>query len=124
MATQPLYPAYLPTRPDGFLPTLDVPYFEAEEPGMRADSFKPSIFKSGAKVDNLTPRIGTEIRGLQLSQLSKAGLDEVALLAAERGVLVFVSFRSRIKDTFKIFDKIVDWAAYRVEGPRLCGYWF
>lgn len=106
MTTQPLYPAYLPTRPDGFQPTLDVPYFEAEEPGTRADSSKPSIFKSGATVENLTPRIGTEIRGLQLSQLSKAGLDEVALLAAERGVLVFVSFRSSIEHAFGGFDKI------------------
>lgn len=104
MATQPLYPAYLPTRPDGFQPTLDVPYFEAEEPGTRADSSKSSIFKSGVKVENLTPRIGTEIRGLQLSQLSKAGLDEVALLAAERGVLVFVSFRSRKEIAFVVFD--------------------
>lgn len=106
MATQPLYPAYLPTRPDGFQPTLDVPYFEAEEPGARADSSKPSIFKSGAKVENLTPRIGSEIRGVQLSQLSKAGLDEVALLAAERGVLVFVSFISRKEKAFGVFDTI------------------
>lgn len=91
MATQPLYPAYLPTRPDGFQPTIDVPYFEADEPGTRAQGAKPSIFQAGARVENLTPRVGSEVRGVQLSQLSKAGLDEVALLAAERGVLVFVS---------------------------------
>ncbi|WYZ34018.1 hypothetical protein EsH8_I_000294 [Colletotrichum jinshuiense] len=89
MATQPLYPAYLPTRPDGFQPTIDVPYFEADEPGTRAQGAKPSIFQAGARVENLTPRVGSEVRGVQLSQLSKAGLDEVALLAAERGVLVF-----------------------------------
>ncbi|GKT43474.1 alpha-ketoglutarate-dependent sulfonate dioxygenase [Colletotrichum spaethianum] len=89
MSTQPLYPAYLPTRPDGFQPTIDVPYFEAEEPGTRAKASKTSVFRDGARVENITPRVGSEVRGIQLSQLSKAGLDEVALLAAERGVLVF-----------------------------------
>lgn len=101
MPTEPLYPAYLPTRPDGFQPTIDVPFFEAEEPGVRAKAGQPAssgslIFRDGggAKVENITPRVGAEVRGIQLSQLSKAGLDEVALLAAERGVLVFVSFPS------------------------------
>lgn len=91
MSSQPLYPAYLPTRPDGFQPTVNLPYFEAEEPGSRADATKPSLFRAGAVVENITPRVGSEVRGVQLTQLSKAGLDEVALLAAERGVLVFVS---------------------------------
>ena len=89
---KPLYPAYLPTRPDGFTPTIDVPPFDADEPGTRADPSKPHLLGgSGVKATNITPRIGTEVRGVQLSQLSKAGLDEVALLAAERGVVVFVS---------------------------------
>ena len=91
MPSEPLYPTYLPTRPDGYAPTLDVPYFEADEPGTRADPLKQTILKAGATLTNITPRIGTEIRGIQLSQLPSAGLDEVALLAAERGVLVFVS---------------------------------
>lgn len=90
MSSEPLYLAYLPTRPDGYMPTLDVPQFEADEPGSRADPLKPAIFKVNAKITNITPRIGTEITGVQLSQLPPAGLDEVALLAAERGVLVFV----------------------------------
>lgn len=37
----------------------------------------------------LTPRIGTEIKGLQLSQLTDAQKNELALLIAERGVVVF-----------------------------------
>ncbi|KAI2779925.1 taurine catabolism dioxygenase [Daldinia loculata] len=89
MSSEPLYLAYLPTRPDGYTPTLDVPQFEADEPGSRADPLKPAIFKVNAKITNITPRVGTEITGVQLSQLPPAGLDEVALLAAERGVLVF-----------------------------------
>ncbi|KAI0893065.1 taurine catabolism dioxygenase [Annulohypoxylon nitens] len=89
MSTHPLYPSYLPTRPDGYAPTLNIPHSEADEPGARADPLKQTILKAGASLKNITPRIGTEIRDVQLSQLSPAGLDEVALLAAERGVLVF-----------------------------------
>jgi sulfonate dioxygenase len=90
MSSEPLYPAYLPTRPDGFAATVNVAAFECDEPGLRAQSNKSTILGSGTTTQNITPRIGTEIRGVQLSQLSEAGLDEVALLAAERGVLVFV----------------------------------
>lgn len=89
MPSEPLYPAYLPTRPDGFAATVNVAAFEGDEPGLRAQSNKSTILGPGTTTQNITPRIGTEIRGVQLSQLSKVGLDEVALLAAERGVLVF-----------------------------------
>lgn len=37
----------------------------------------------------MTPSIGTEVRGVQLSSLSSQQKDELALWAAERGVLVF-----------------------------------
>lgn len=90
MSTEPLYPAYLPTRSDGYIKPVQVPLFEGEEPGRRANPDKPALLK-GATTTNITPRIGTEIRGVQISKLSNEGLDELALLAAERGVLVFVS---------------------------------
>ncbi|KAL4753858.1 hypothetical protein BDW72DRAFT_201096 [Aspergillus terricola var. indicus] len=89
MATEPLYPEYLPVRPEGFTPTLDSPPFVAEEPGLRADPELPELLSSKTISKNVTPRVGTEIWGLQLSQLTPAGLDQVALLAAQRGVLVF-----------------------------------
>ncbi|KAH8201356.1 hypothetical protein TruAng_004439 [Truncatella angustata] len=73
--SKPLYPAYLPTRPDGFTATLDVPSFEADEPGVRADPSKPHILRPGVHVESITPRIGSEIRGVQLSELSTAGLE-------------------------------------------------
>jgi sulfonate dioxygenase len=44
---------------------------------------------SALKITKLTPRIGTEVTGLQLSQLSDAQKDELALLIGERGVVVF-----------------------------------
>jgi len=40
-------------------------------------------------VADIAPHVGTEIEGVQLSQLSEAGLDELALFAAKRGALVF-----------------------------------
>ncbi|KAJ1337526.1 sulfonate dioxygenase [Microdochium nivale] len=86
---EPLYPTYLPTRPEGFTPAIDVPYFDAEEPGLRADPAKPHLVEAGVVINHITPRIGSEITGVQLSSLTREGLDEIALLAAERGVLVF-----------------------------------
>lgn len=40
-------------------------------------------------MSKLTPVIGTEIRGLQLSQLNDTQKNELALLIAERGVVIF-----------------------------------
>lgn len=48
-----------------------------------------NLLKNAIKVWELFPRVGTEIHGVQLSQLDSAGLDELALLAAHRGALVF-----------------------------------
>nr|XP_019045132.1 hypothetical protein I302_07048 [Kwoniella bestiolae CBS 10118]OCF24062.1 hypothetical protein I302_07048 [Kwoniella bestiolae CBS 10118] len=47
------------------------------------------VWEKHAKVKKLTPRFGTELRNVQLSALTHRGLDDLALLAAERGVLVF-----------------------------------
>jgi sulfonate dioxygenase len=40
-------------------------------------------------VTHLTPTIGTEVRGIQLSTLSAAGKDELARFVAERKVVAF-----------------------------------
>lgn len=110
MPSEPLYPKYLPTRPEGFTEPHNIPFFEATEPGTRADPSKPSLLKTGASVSNITPRCGSEIRGVQISKLTPEGLDEVALLAAERGILVFVRLALvRLKARTD-----------RVAGPRLC----
>ncbi|KAL2848596.1 hypothetical protein BJX68DRAFT_267462 [Aspergillus pseudodeflectus] len=66
--------------------------FEFNDRGHAADKAKPHLFETGdarVKIDKLTPRVGTEIRGLQLSQLTDVQKDELALLIAERGVVVF-----------------------------------
>ncbi|SPN99242.1 related to E.coli dioxygenase [Cephalotrichum gorgonifer] len=48
-----------------------------------------SADNASRKASKLTPSIGTEIRGLQLSSLDDRQKDELALLLAERGVVVF-----------------------------------
>lgn len=116
----PLYPTYLPVRPEGPSASIPHPPFEAEEPALRADPTKPTISgHEGLKYKNLTPRIGTELRGIQLSQLDAKGLDEVALLAAERGVLVFVSSH----DHGRIGIRTNHMFCFP-ERPRLRGYWY
>ncbi|EMG50423.1 JLP1 Alpha-ketoglutarate-dependent sulfonate dioxygenase [Candida maltosa Xu316] len=81
-----------------YLPTWDFsekyePYefFKYEDPALRANEKLPNLFPEGAKYEktNVSPKLGTEITGIQLSQLNDAAKDEVALLAAQRGVLIF-----------------------------------
>lgn len=88
---QSKYAAYLPVYDNTtkFPPTE---IFEHQDRGYNADPAKPNLLPKGessVKATKLTPRVGTEITGLQLSQLSDAQKDELALLIAERGVVVF-----------------------------------
>ncbi|KAH7353841.1 hypothetical protein B0T11DRAFT_357157 [Plectosphaerella cucumerina] len=83
----------------GYLPVYDektsfepLQPFEFTDRGLAADKDKKNLLPQGdssVKAKRLTPVIGTEIRGLQLSQLNDAQKDELALLIAERGVVVF-----------------------------------
>ncbi|KAL4922649.1 hypothetical protein BDW62DRAFT_207352 [Aspergillus aurantiobrunneus] len=66
--------------------------FEFNDRGHAADKAKPRLFETGdrsVEITKLTPRVGSEVRGLQLSQLTDVQKDELALLIAERGVVVF-----------------------------------
>ncbi|WQF76520.1 Putative TauD/TfdA-like domain, taurine dioxygenase TauD-like superfamily [Colletotrichum destructivum] len=82
------YENYLPH----FVPGLQSPLkeFSHVDVGLRADPEKTFLLKApGVTHEEITPAIGTEIHGVQLSQLDSAQLDEMALLAAERGVVLF-----------------------------------
>ena len=82
------YKNYLPTwDPNQKFPPLKP--FKHTEHGLEADPKFPEVLKDGVDVDDLTPTIGTEIKGVQLSQLSDAGKDQLALLVARRKVVVF-----------------------------------
>lgn len=48
-----------------------------------ADPEKKSLLANATKVRHLTPHVGTELVGVQLSQLTPEQKDELALLAAE-----------------------------------------
>ncbi|KAF2403868.1 TfdA family taurine catabolism dioxygenase TauD [Trichodelitschia bisporula] len=66
--------------------------FEFADRGLAADKSKPNLLPKDSdsiRVTRLTPSIGTEIRGLQLSELDDTQKNELALLIAERGVVVF-----------------------------------
>lgn len=64
--------------------------FQHVDVGLRADPEKINLLGApGVTHEEITPAIGTEIHGVQLSQLDSAELDDLALLAAERGVVLF-----------------------------------
>ena len=63
--------------------------FAHVEHGLDADSTFPELLNSAVQREDLTPTIGTIIQGVQLSSLSSAGKDQLALLTAQRKVLVF-----------------------------------
>ncbi|KAI1857457.1 hypothetical protein JX265_011192 [Neoarthrinium moseri] len=82
------YPHYLPTwNPEQKYPPLEP--FEHYEHGKDADTSYPDLLPQGSTVTNLTPSIGTEVRGVQLSSLSNAGKDQLARFVAERKVVAF-----------------------------------
>jgi len=58
-----------------FTPARDRAFF--------ADPEKKSLLAQATAVDDLTPYIGTELKGVQLSSLTDAQKDELALLVAE-----------------------------------------
>ncbi|KAI0031599.1 hypothetical protein K488DRAFT_86672 [Vararia minispora EC-137] len=83
----PRYPRYYPVfKLDEKWPPLQV--FDHKDPGARADPTKPHLLTGNVKEHILSPFIGSEIHGVQLSQLSPEGLDELALHVAQRKVVV------------------------------------
>ena len=86
--TQYKYTAYLPHHTPGTQPPLEE--FEHIDVGLRADPEKKALLGvPGATFKEITPAIGVDVRGVQLSELTSQQLDELALLAAERGVVIF-----------------------------------
>ena len=62
--------------------------FEHYDHGKDADPGFPDLLPRGlAEVDDITPFIGSEVHGVQLSKLSDAGKDQLALFVAQRRVV-------------------------------------
>ncbi|KAF9218377.1 TauD-domain-containing protein [Gyrodon lividus] len=84
----PSYPFYQPYYDiDEKWPPTQV--YEHVDPGLKADPAKPHLLTPETKLNHISPYLGTEISGIQISHLSEEGLDELALYAAERKVLIF-----------------------------------
>lgn len=81
------YPNYLPTwDPSVKYPPLTP--FEHYDHGKDADPSFSNLLQ-GAKVTDLTSNIGAEVEGVQLSKLTNAGKDELALFVAQKKVVAF-----------------------------------
>lgn len=87
-------------RAPEFLPTWDpnekyepLLFHIYNDPALKADGSFPNLLPVSRKeeigIKRITPKLGTEIRNVQLSDLDGAGKDELALLVAQRGVVVF-----------------------------------
>jgi sulfonate dioxygenase len=62
--------------------------FEHYDHGKDANPSFPDLLPKGqAEVSEITPYIGTEVRGVQLSQLTNEGKDQLALLVAQRKIV-------------------------------------
>jgi alpha-ketoglutarate-dependent taurine dioxygenase len=59
------------------------------EHGIGADPTFKDLLIEGSKIQKLTPTTGSEVTGVQLSKLSPAGKDQLALLVAQRKVVAF-----------------------------------
>ncbi|KAF1850142.1 TauD-domain-containing protein [Cucurbitaria berberidis CBS 394.84] len=75
--------------------------YEHVDVASRADPEKKALFAAIPHRKDMTPNIGTEVRGVQLSQLTDKQKDELALYTAERGIVVF-----RDQD---FVDKGIEW---------------
>jgi len=82
------YKDYLPSFPDETYQE-EPKEFKHVERGLNADPEMKALMAAVTKVDNITPFIGTRLEGLNLAKLTDQQKDELALLAAQRGVLVF-----------------------------------
>lgn len=77
------YPNYTPFK----LPNLVERDFV--DRGIGSDVKKAALLTAASEVIHLTPEIGTELVGLQLSELNEKQKNELARLVAERGVVFF-----------------------------------
>lgn len=82
------YGVYLPTFDDIKYPPLTA--FKHEDPGLKALTHEDprSFLKNATLVDDLSPNFGTEVRGVSLVNLDDVGRQQLALLVAQRGVVV------------------------------------
>lgn len=85
--TQYEYDDLKPRFPDlHWEPLTEVPY---QDKGLRGDPGFKNLLKDASDIFDYNPKIGTEVHGVRLSQLSDAQKDDLARLIAVRGVVFF-----------------------------------
>jgi sulfonate dioxygenase len=101
------YSAFMPTVDDTKYDPLTP--FTHTDPASRAlarelEGVDPLAFLANAQVSHITPLFGDEISGVDLTSLDSNSRDQLALLAARRGVLVFrnqMSFLGKDAEWYK-----------------------
>ncbi|GMM48744.1 hypothetical protein DAPK24_053420 [Pichia kluyveri] len=79
----------------------DVPFVDR---GSQADPEKKALFGAATEIIHLTDKVGTEIVGLQLENLTDQQKDELALLIAERVVVFFRDQKLSPKAQYELGD--------------------
>lgn len=82
------FPVYLPSWDDKTFHE-DPPTFEYHDPALRAATEMPNLKTSSVQTQDITPKMGTIVTGVDLKNLSDAAKNEVALLVTQRKVVVF-----------------------------------
>ncbi|KAL4870843.1 hypothetical protein BDV12DRAFT_165339 [Aspergillus spectabilis] len=85
------FPHYLPVWDNETERYAPLQPFEHYDHGKDADPTFPDLFPKNGDfyLDEITPTIGSEVKGVQLSQLTKEGKDQLALFVAQRKVVAF-----------------------------------
>ncbi|KAF6042227.1 Taurine catabolism dioxygenase TauD, TfdA family protein [Candida parapsilosis] len=87
---QALYPEYLPTwNPNQKFPPYK--FQEYHDKGLQGDKNYKNLFSQDKdyQVKRMTPKLGSVVEGIQLSQLDDAAKNDLARLISDRGVVVF-----------------------------------
>ncbi|KAI5844910.1 hypothetical protein BZA05DRAFT_438742 [Tricharina praecox] len=80
------YPEYLPAWEEVSFPPIQP--FTYDDPALRADPKKRALLTPSVTATDISPKMGTELQGVQLSTLTSQQRDELALLISERKVVV------------------------------------
>ncbi|KAG9104758.1 hypothetical protein FRC06_011240 [Ceratobasidium sp. 370] len=87
--------------------------FEHVDPAARANSLpeadQRAFLRNATRVRDLTPKIGTEVTGIDLTTLDGAGRDQLALEVARRGVL---AFRDQPKFLAQSAEQFKEWGSH------------
>ncbi|KAL7421489.1 hypothetical protein Q5752_004376 [Cryptotrichosporon argae] len=93
------YPEYAPVNdPSEVFPEIEP--FEQHDRACDADPALPVFYNDHVTVEPITPFLGVKVTGLDLASLDSAGLDQLALLTAQKGMVFFAS-NDKVKQTYR-----------------------